>query len=84
MNPGQLKNLLQAALFAAAEPQSLERLLAMLRDDDRQAHEDARKPLDCRRDEAAMQPAELRPPQPTVSLEELLHTQQEVVQRRLE
>ncbi len=45
MNPEQLKNLIEAALFAAGEPQSLERLLALFSDDERPAREPVRASL---------------------------------------
>lgn len=59
MSPEQLKNLIEAALFAAGEPLSLERLLALFSDEERPAREQVRDILAALRDECTTRGIEL-------------------------
>ena len=59
MSPEQLKNLIEAALFAAGEPLSLERLLALCSDEERPAREQVRDILAALRDECTTRGIEL-------------------------
>lgn len=59
MNPEHLKNLIEAALLAAGEPLTVERLLTLFADEERPAAEEIRTVLATLRDECAARGIEL-------------------------
>jgi len=60
MNSPQLKDILEAALFAASEPVSIERLLALFDDDERPERDEVRAALDQLQQEWAVRSIELK------------------------